>query len=227
MISKDYHKNSRPTTHKGSLIRSFLEKKWHVFFDYCGWDYQYEPYPLPTWLPDFVLIGKSKTYLVEVKPVSLMIDLPQFFDKISKAVGQADFECIFLGCSIKKNRIGWMVTPSTGVIKDVVFGKTSDEKYDIIIPNREGSMEGFFTGGIVTPEDCTHIWNYSGNQVQWRKNELLDKYREELPLQELPSGCPTKPLPRFTDKRPNKLYASPVSKKNSGKFCAGPGLNWD
>lgn len=57
------------TRYKGHLFRSQLEATWAAFFDLCGWQWEYEPFTLNGWLPDFALIGKGKTILVEVKPV--------------------------------------------------------------------------------------------------------------------------------------------------------------
>lgn len=57
-----------PTTYAGVNFRSRLEARWAAFFDLCGWKWDYEPFDLDGWAPDFMLKGKIKA-LVEVKPI--------------------------------------------------------------------------------------------------------------------------------------------------------------
>jgi len=56
-----------PTTYNGVNFRSRLEARWAVFFDLLHWSWKYEPLDLNGWIPDFEIIGKTRT-LVEVKP---------------------------------------------------------------------------------------------------------------------------------------------------------------
>jgi hypothetical protein len=58
-----------PTHYNDVRFRSRLEAKWAVFFDLCGWRWQYEPFDMPGWIPDFILRGENNV-LVEVKPYS-------------------------------------------------------------------------------------------------------------------------------------------------------------
>ena len=53
-----------PTRHKGRQYRSRLEARWATFFDLLGWKYEYEPFDLDGWIPDFVLFG-AETVVVE------------------------------------------------------------------------------------------------------------------------------------------------------------------
>jgi hypothetical protein len=57
-----------PTIYNGIAFRSRLEAKWARFFDLAGWRWEYEPFDLGGWIPDFVLVGEHPT-LVEVKPI--------------------------------------------------------------------------------------------------------------------------------------------------------------
>lgn len=59
---------SIPTTYAGVNFRSRLEARWAAFFDLAGWPWEYEPFDLDGWIPDFRLIGK-KPALIEVKPI--------------------------------------------------------------------------------------------------------------------------------------------------------------
>lgn len=63
-----YTIKSHPTSYKGVNFRSRLEATWAAFFDLCGWEWEYEPFDLDGWTPDFLIKGDAPT-LVEVKPV--------------------------------------------------------------------------------------------------------------------------------------------------------------
>jgi len=56
-----------PTMRNGVRFRSRLEAKWAGMFDAFGWRWEYEPFDLNGWIPDFAIIGKHPV-LVEVKP---------------------------------------------------------------------------------------------------------------------------------------------------------------
>ncbi len=56
-----------PTLYRGVQFRSRLEAKWAAFFDAMGWPWQYEPFDLAGWIPDF-LIGRH--IVAEIKPVT-------------------------------------------------------------------------------------------------------------------------------------------------------------
>lgn len=58
-----------PTVYGARQFRSRLEAKWASFFSLCGWQFEYEPFDLGTWSPDFLLLGKTNV-LVEVKPIT-------------------------------------------------------------------------------------------------------------------------------------------------------------
>ena len=58
-----------PVYYNGTQFRSRLEAKWAAFFDLNGWDWEYEPFDLEGWAPDFLLKGKVQA-LVEVKPLA-------------------------------------------------------------------------------------------------------------------------------------------------------------
>lgn len=66
----EYEIQSKPTIYNGTKYRSRLEARWAAFFDLIGWRYQYEPFDLTGWTPDFVIYGsKNRMLFIEVKPV--------------------------------------------------------------------------------------------------------------------------------------------------------------
>jgi hypothetical protein len=58
-----------PTRYNGVKFRSRLEARWAAFFEQCGWPWEYEPFDLEGWIPDFLIKGASPC-LVEVKPIT-------------------------------------------------------------------------------------------------------------------------------------------------------------
>lgn len=56
--------------YKGVTFRSKLEKKWAMMFDYLGWKWQYEPFEIDKYTPDFLVkINNREEWVVEVKPI--------------------------------------------------------------------------------------------------------------------------------------------------------------
>lgn len=58
-----------PTVYGARQFRSRLEAKWASFFHEAGWQFEYEPFDLGEWSPDFLLRGRTQV-LVEVKPLT-------------------------------------------------------------------------------------------------------------------------------------------------------------
>ncbi len=77
--------NAIPTIYKGIRFRSRLEAKWACFFDTIMLEWQYEPFDLAGWIPDFSIRGQCFVRTsVEVKP---NFDyLPEVKTKILKSV---------------------------------------------------------------------------------------------------------------------------------------------
>lgn len=59
-----------PTRYNSVQFRSRLEARWAAFFDLSGIKWEYEPFDLDGWAPDFLLLGNKVEILVEVKPTS-------------------------------------------------------------------------------------------------------------------------------------------------------------
>jgi hypothetical protein len=56
-----------PTLYRGIRFRSRTEARWAVLFDELGWPWQFEPFDLNGYVPDFVLRFEEGPLLVEVK----------------------------------------------------------------------------------------------------------------------------------------------------------------
>jgi len=75
---------AKPTRYEGIQFRSRLEARWAKFFDLCGWAWEYEPFDMHGWIPDFVLRG-TNSVLVEVKPFN-----PSNLEAFSEAIKKAE-----------------------------------------------------------------------------------------------------------------------------------------
>ena len=53
-----------PTMYRGLAFRSRNRATWAAFFDLMCWDYEYEPYDLRGYIPDFVLPFHTGRYLL-------------------------------------------------------------------------------------------------------------------------------------------------------------------
>jgi hypothetical protein len=91
----EYAIKSKPTIYNGTKFRSRLEARWGCFFDLLGWNWQYEPFDLHGWTPDFIVYGKNSRFIfVEIKPFVDQEILADYQDKISR--GAKGHNCIIL-----------------------------------------------------------------------------------------------------------------------------------
>lgn len=72
-----------PTKYKGVQFRSRLEATWAAYFDLLGIPWEYEPFDLPGWIPDFRLKKGQGDFLVEVK------HSPSEYGSAERKAGQA------------------------------------------------------------------------------------------------------------------------------------------
>lgn len=176
-----------PTKHKDRQMRSILEKRWATFFDLLGWRYEYEPFELDGWIPDFLLFGSRHSVLVEIKPVTVF---PRDVAEKVSASGfggladpspdvLADF-VLALGCSIplpgphrdpvygdESYVIGWL---HDGLIwEPAVLGFPRDpsghlaivtEFFAVDIPGADASR--------MNPAGISRKWAEAGNAAQWK-----------------------------------------------------------
>lgn len=189
-------KSGIPTMYKGVQYRSRLEAKWAAMFDALGWKFQYEPFDLPGWIPDFALMG-CKPVLVEVKP---FFTLEQFRSegtiaqdlRAMKGSACEDSEVLLLGATLgedvshqggeafKSVVLGWLGS-ITGEFGNAILVRNNPDHplerlYDFV-PER-GSPEGHVHpelngerqwSGVVGPVEANAFWAKCGNTTQWEK----------------------------------------------------------
>lgn len=114
----NYDIKAKPTIYRGCQFRSRLEAKWAAFFDLLNWKWEYEPFDLNGYIPDFLLVGYKKI-LVEVKPFTTLKEFKESgtVDKVNKSVvgtGYEQNEVLYLGCCLDDNNgyddiaLGWL-----------------------------------------------------------------------------------------------------------------------
>lgn len=77
-----------PTMHAGTRFRSRLEARWATFFDAIGWQWEYEPFDLDGYIPDFAILG-VRPFLVEVKPaltVAELLDVARTLERTKREI---------------------------------------------------------------------------------------------------------------------------------------------
>jgi len=88
-MSTEYTIAAIPTLYRGRMYRSRLEARWGAFFDRLGWQYEYEPFDLGKWSPDFAITSPFNA-LIEIKP--LTEPDPELFKRVQDAArGEAVF----------------------------------------------------------------------------------------------------------------------------------------
>lgn len=174
--------------------RSQTEAKWACMFDSLGWKYEYEPYELNGWIPDFILLGDSEI-LVDLKPYITFQEweeeqIPKIMNAI-KGTGKYGREILLLGSTIFEKTeyfnapsIGWLGEFGKYLENDETF-KSSYTWGNAVLNNNKGfgffhdtmwykdRITGEYDGDhhIQTPtyDVVLKLWNEAGNQVQWKK----------------------------------------------------------
>jgi len=96
-----------PINIDGIQFRSKLEGKWYLVMKKLGWNIVYEPQieGLSNWIPDFLIIGKDRKTLVDVKPIDTVKDWYKHPDRIrieeSGIKNLPPYELLILGTSLQ------------------------------------------------------------------------------------------------------------------------------
>jgi hypothetical protein len=179
-----------PTEHNGCVYRSRLEATWANFFDLAKWQYQYEPFDLNGWIPDFVLLVKKHQTLVEVKPYCT---LEEFFvngvvDKINKAMEGDKREVLLLGCTIIEcsfgAAIGWLsdrvwwqeetlaiTQPAAAALDNNGFFSDIDSFMNRIT----GEYDGAHHLEPISLQDGKKVFNLAQNNARWQPGKSYTK----------------------------------------------------
>lgn len=184
-----YDIKAHPTVYGARQFRSRLEAKWASFFDLCGWQFEYEPFDLEGWSPDFLL---GRDVLVEVKPInSFDEDVARKMTAAARAANW-DGELLLLGvCPLfemgygpfDSPAIGWL-GEKTGPEGDLSETWSFDRASTCIsrseqLPDfshalfnyRMRMFDGYWkdNGWPDDPSWLKRAWDRAANRVQWHK----------------------------------------------------------
>ena len=181
-----------PTLYRGRMYRSRLEARWAAFFDRLGWTYEYEPFDLGKWSPDFLLTDLD--VLVEVKP-SRKAELDQeTAHKMHQAAGGRWMLLTLAAPELatdKRNVVdcGWFFDPA-GICHHALIGWLADNDRPVMsatfpVPTPEDFREEhpgrliWAPPALSIPQGAIHwygdytikLWADACNAVQWEPGQ--------------------------------------------------------
>lgn len=164
----EYTIKSIPTAYAGVNFRSRLEARWAAFFDICGWKWDYEPFDLEGWTPDFLLTAGITDVLVEVKPIHVNGAIPsstEAFEIFRKAVVHSiEHDVLLLGLAPTTDHPlgppGWLMPSRAGIDAWLCLAEYLSV-HELIIKE---------TGEVFGAEQA---WRQAGNAVQWQ-GQMID-----------------------------------------------------
>lgn len=183
--------NAIPTVYRHTHFRSRLEAKWAAFFDICQWPWEYEPFDLNGYIPDFVLKFHNPV-LVEVKPFLSLDTIPPLAKSKIDASGWGG-DALIVGACLPESKT-WQDARVIGLMRQMQSDDPTEQdgsespNWDaacmqvcracksISFFHESGSyacaVKGCYDGThLLDPMDRTKIhkmWNYVSGLVQWK-----------------------------------------------------------
>jgi len=187
---------SIPTRYSCVQFRSRLEARWAAFFDIVGWKWDYEPFDLDGWTPDFLIKGKVPT-LVEVKPAyfsefeslsinQAKVEAGKAFRTAARLRENQQFEIMVIGAGPFLSEGTWALgvmalgRQSSGADIAELHGGYGRNELDYAA--RFGSFQ-YRIGGQhngdhhikrIDGDSPLDLWREAGNKVQWHPHRLRE-----------------------------------------------------
>jgi hypothetical protein len=181
----NYSTEGIPTIYNKIQFRSLLEAKWARFFDLVGWKYEYEPFELNGWIPDFLLIGKGRTNNVfcEVKPITSFQE--DYAQKYQKALEYDNIfknnDLLMLGCTLPSQgdyaHLGWMGSVDKKLNQRLWgFAPIASWKDSPVLgfchsrASYHDRISGIYNakwGDSSPKEEVLRLWNRASNDTRW------------------------------------------------------------
>jgi hypothetical protein len=150
---------AKPTWYEGVRFRSRLEATWAAFFDLTGFRWEYEPYDLQFWTPDFVIHHDAHLpsgALVEVKPLWGMA-----FDATNKIFASGCHTALLLGSYPGGPNDDLGGQSMMGLFAQRRLG--GDTKYEPFAPSIQWQR----------------AWRDARNQTQWKPQVTLPLFADQ------------------------------------------------
>jgi hypothetical protein len=87
-----------PTTYDGIHFRSRLEARWAHLFTRLKWQWEYEPFDLGGYIPDFAILGR-RPMLIEVKPALSYSECHEVLEGLAPKLGGVKYDVMVVGSS--------------------------------------------------------------------------------------------------------------------------------
>lgn len=180
-----------PTIYRDVQFRSRLEARWAVFFDLLRWPWQYEPFDLEGWIPDFLIRGSLGPVLVEVKPV---VDRP---DSVLDEIDATSWagRVLVVGCALDLSSryssgigFGWCGEPAVPDRDDSEGRRFWDTATFYGRPDRIGfsgygggwtdwifDMHGKEGWDDAIADVVRPLWARAGNLTQWKGKQSVTR----------------------------------------------------
>ena len=180
-----------PIIYEGIQFRSKLEARWYIFMKKLGWNVVYEPEieGINGWIPDFLIIGKDRNILVDVKPINRIDDWSKHPDckKILNSgieelcCKDRSYELLIVGSNLQldgKSEMG--IGYSAGWISDSNEKPIFDKLGEVIFISPLIDENGKHKIGYMSNEGDWHcrITGVQGKYYIWRHEE--DYYVQEI-----------------------------------------------
>jgi len=176
-----------PTKIEGIQFRSKLEARWYLFMKRLQWRIEYEPQELPEingWIPDFMIIGKNKKILVDVKPIYSVDDWDHNHVSYKKilhsGIQETEYELLIVGASLNLGGSTFGILYEHGMKGDFSSSRAvfTEYKEDFGFLPFESNWECRITGeggkiylfeGDSRYRKLEEAWNECGSKLQWNK----------------------------------------------------------
>lgn len=106
-----------PTVIAGTRFRSRLEARWAHLLTEIGWQWEYEPFDLDGYIPDFLIFGDAPL-LIEVKP---LVSPPEYADLAGHLPRHQIADTLVVGCTplLTGASTAWPAAwPAAGVLRE-------------------------------------------------------------------------------------------------------------
>jgi hypothetical protein len=230
---------------RGIRFRSRIEAKWAYIFEYFGWTWEYEPFDLQGYIPDFIVTFATTQVLVEVKGTTDIwkdTKLGEHIKKIKMSGWSGNYMIVGatykLACDERWLNVGvWGSTEQEHYKDEVVVRKTHNfwnmggamYRYDIEwYPNGMTYDDDIRTGKNVyhwkncddnAPEIFQRIWTTFQNVVQWKgsKKHNYMEIKAKLDSFQLQFKGPTMKVLQYKKRQNSDMsYASEIGMYFSG-----------
>ncbi|MDX0007811.1 hypothetical protein GOB40_13820 [Sinorhizobium meliloti] len=167
-----------PTTYNHVQFRSRLEARWAAFFDLCGWRWDYEPFDLDGWAPDFLIRTNVGPVLCEVKPNDIVTFMERQVERYENSEKTEPWPFADYGKAIRHS-----AHRAVCLLGDAPLSLVSCMPIGFFDKTPAGATFTFDNlHDALTPSiDTEAAWRQAGNVVQW--NAATDHPAEDYHAQ--------------------------------------------